>query len=107
MKLIHILTLGIFALSLGCNKLTSSAPTTASSPKEKCPIHNVELLEGNGKLLDGMTVSWIKEIYDAMEKYPYVRHNTWASKTVKYCEECEKEIDRVIDQDRKNSQPVK
>lgn len=100
----NLLALAVFALLLGCTRPAPVTPATATPPVDKCPIHNVTFSMGIGKLPDGMTVSWITEMYDAMEKYPYVRHNTWDTMTVKYCTACEAEIDRILESERNSSQ---
>ena len=101
----YLSVIAILALLLGCAKSTPDAPAGAGQSDEICPIHNVAFKTGPGKLPDGMTVSWTKEIHDAMKRYPHVRHDTWDSTTVQYCESCETEVDQAMESERKNSQP--
>ena len=93
---IYLLT-GILATLLftGCNKTLDDQGTTSQLSAEKCPIHGVVFNIGPGKLSPKMSVSWKKEVYAAMAKYPYVRRDSYNTAIMKYCKKCEYEVDRA------------
>jgi hypothetical protein len=91
-------TVAILTLLMGC-------ATWRTTPYgHKCPVHNVEFLKGRGKLPEGLCVFWKPEMSAAMQKYPYVRHDIWESRKVKYCVSCEEAVDRVMETERNRSQ---
>jgi hypothetical protein len=105
MKKKYIPAVAILVLLFGCARpAPPNAPATAGASVEKCPIHNVAFSKGPGQLTDGMSVSWTKEVYAAMEKYPYVRRDTWESSTVKYCTLCDKEVENAVKSEKRTSQ---
>jgi hypothetical protein len=95
MKILNLIPVLACALLLGCGRSTSDVPVPVGSTVGKCPIHNLAFSKGPGKLPDGLTVSWTKEMHAAMEKYPYVRHDEEVGRIVEYCTLCETEVSKA------------
>jgi hypothetical protein len=86
-----------YLLSLvGCISSSKNEESKSTEPLDLCEIHNISMNKGHGSLPETMTVSWTKEVNDAMEKFPHTRKDTSESTIVKYCTSCESELEKVI-----------